>query len=183
MTAQLRHAIMYGNGDEVELTNYKALKLDASWQPLDIIPSFEALVLSLDDKCMIVETWDRKIRSQHKSFDLPSVIVLKNYRASKAHKSKCTKQNIISRDNNTCQYCGRSDCKMTIDHVVPRSKGGKFSWDNLVSACPACNQKKGDRSLHESNMRLLSIPQEPKIHLFKKRVINPDQNWNDYLGA
>lgn len=183
MTTIHGQAILYGNGDEVELTNYKTLKLDSSWQPLDIIPAFDALVMSMDDKCMIVETWDRKIRSQYRSFDLPSVIVLKNYRASKAHKTKCTKQNIIVRDNNTCQYCGRSDCKMTIDHVIPRSKGGKFSWENLVTACPSCNQKKGDRSLFDSNMRLLSIPNEPKYQLFKKRVLNPSEEWQQYMGA
>jgi len=69
---------------------------------------------------------------------------------------------------------------MTIDHVIPRSKGGKFSWDNLVSACPECNQRKGNRNLKEAKMKLLSVPQEPKGPFIKKQAIH-DNSWSYYL--
>jgi 5-methylcytosine-specific restriction endonuclease McrA len=167
------------NGEQVELTNYKTLKLDATWRPVAIIPAVDALLMSMDDKCTILETWNREVRSQFLTLPLPSVIVLKNHRAL-PHANRCTKKNVIARDNHTCQYCGRSDCEMTIDHVIPRSKGGKFSWDNLVSACPDCNQRKGNRSLKEAKMKLLSIPQEPKGPFIKKQTIH-DKTWSYYL--
>ena len=161
-----------------------ALKLDASFRPLEVIDALEALVMCLIGKATPVETYDRKIKSPSKSFQLPAVIVLKSIVKFRFTTMACNRQNIIWRDNSQCQYCANyfSSDKLTMDHVLPKSRGGKNTWENLVAACKKCNQKKGSRTINESNMVLLKKPIRPKANILRTVKKNQISDlWNNYL--
>ena len=145
-------------------TNLKTLKLDLTYRPIEVIDSIEALVLCLVGKAIAVEEYENTIRSPSSIFQLPSVIVLKNlvkYRITTTH---CTRENIMTRDKYTCQYCGARPLKkeLTLDHVIPKSRGGGNTWENLVSACKKCNQKKGNKTPKEARMFPMNEPCKPK---------------------
>jgi 5-methylcytosine-specific restriction endonuclease McrA len=76
---------------------------------------------------------------------------------------RLTKREVLRRDDFTCQYCGQNSPNLTIDHVIPRRLGGQHTWENLVAACPACNHKKGGRTIEQAHMQLLSAPTEPPV--------------------
>jgi 5-methylcytosine-specific restriction endonuclease McrA len=167
----------------MNLEHYVTLKLDASWRPVEIIPATEALIMDILNKCNVVETWDRTVSTPRQIFKLPSVIVLKDFTLSSKHKIKCTRKNVLLRDQNTCQYCGDTHYCMTIDHVIPKSKGGKFDWNNLVTSCEKCNQKKGDRTPEAANMKLLSKPEVPNskyVKIFNSVNLKPE--WMQYIA-
>ena len=161
-----------------------ALKLDASYRPIEVIDAIEALVMCIIGKAIPVETYDRKIRSTSKAFELPAVIVLKSIVKFRFTTVACNRMNIIWRDNNQCQYCANyyADDRLTMDHVLPKSRGGQNTWENLVAACKKCNQKKGSRNLKESGMILLKRPVRPKSNILrtvKKNQIS--ELWKNYL--
>lgn len=161
-----------------------ALKLDASYRPIEVIDALEALVMCLIGKATPVETYDRKIKSTTKAFDLPAVIVLKNVVKFRFTTIACNRQNIIWRDGNQCQYCANyfPDDKLTMDHVMPKSRGGKNTWQNLVAACKKCNQKKGSRTTDESGMHPLKNPVRPKANILRTvRKGQISELWKDYL--
>jgi 5-methylcytosine-specific restriction endonuclease McrA len=89
----------------------------------------------------------------------------------------------MRRDHRTCQYCGRSEPHMTIDHVTPRSRGGSDTWENLVCACPSCNSRKGDRTPERAGMRLLRVPRKPNVMSFMFASRGPfAEAWKTYLN-
>jgi 5-methylcytosine-specific restriction endonuclease McrA len=93
-----------------------------------------------------------------------------------------TRKNILRRDAYRCGYCGRGDLRLTIDHIIPKARGGTDSWDNLISACTICNNKKSDRTPEEANMSLLSKPFKPSHIMFIKNVVGKlDEKWKPYL--
>mgnify|MGYP001410111451 CR=1 FL=1 len=166
------------------MMNMMALKLDASYRPIEVIDALEALVMCLIGKATPVETYNKKINSPSKSFELPAVIVLKSVIKFRFTTVACNRQNIVWRDNNKCQYCGNyfPPDKLTMDHVLPKSRGGKNTWENLVAACKKCNQKKGSRTVTESGMILLRKPFRPKANILrtvKKNQIS--ELWKEYL--
>ena len=162
----------------------KTLKLDASYRPIEVIDAIEALILCWMDKASAIETYARKAQSPNNSFYLPAVIVLKRMVKFKFNNMQCNRHNILWRDKNTCQYCNRifEDKELTLDHILPKSKGGVNSWNNIVTACKDCNQKKGDRTLSESKMKLLRKPKKPPstiLNRCKMRTI--EELWKNYL--
>ena len=161
-----------------------ALKLDASFRPIEVIDALEALVMCIIGKATPVETYDTKINSPSKSFELPAVIVLKNIVKFRFTTIACNRINIVWRDNNQCQYCGNyflTD-KLTMDHVIPKSRGGKNTWENLVAACKKCNQKKGSRTPQESGMIPLKKPIRPKANILRTVKKNQISDlWKNYL--
>ena len=161
-----------------------ALKLDASFRPIEVIDALEALVMCIIGKATPVETYDTKINSPSKSFELPAVIVLKNIVKFRFTTVACNRANIVWRDNNQCQYCANyfpSD-KLTMDHVIPKSRGGKNTWENLVAACKKCNQKKGSRTPQESGMIPLKKPIRPKANILRTVKKNQISDlWKNYL--
>ena len=164
--------------------NMMALKLDASYRPIEVIDALEALVMCIIGKATPVETYDKKIKSTTKAFDLPAVIVLKTVVKFRFTTVACNRQNIIWRDGNQCQYCANffPDDKLTMDHVLPKSRGGKNTWENLVAACMKCNQKKGSRTPQESGMIPLKKPFRPKANIL--RTVSKSQIselWKSYL--
>jgi 5-methylcytosine-specific restriction endonuclease McrA len=164
----------------------KALKLDSSYRPLEIIDSIEALVLCLIGKAYAIESHSAEIHSVTDNFKIPAVIVLSRYIRFRFNTLSCKRSNILWRDQNQCQYCGNrfNDEMLTMDHVVPRCRGGKNTWLNLVTACRKCNQKKGSKRLDESGMKLIRKPYKPKMDLLKtleKEEIS--YLWDDYLWS
>ena len=161
-----------------------ALKLDASYRPIEVIDALEALVMCIIGKATPVETYDRKINSPSKAFELPAVIVLKTVVKFRFTTVACNRANIVWRDGNQCQYCGNHFPfdKLTMDHVLPKSRGGKNTWENLVAACMKCNQKKGSRTPQESGMIPLKKPFRRKANIL--RTVNKSQIselWKNYL--
>lgn len=97
-------------------------------------------------------------------------------------KIELTRRNILRRDANKCQYCGKKATDMTIDHVVPRSRGGRDSWENLVTACVNCNNHKGNKTPEEANMPLMVQPKKPHHIMFLKQFIGRlEDNWRPFL--
>ena len=122
------------------------------------------------------------IRSSSNSFAWPSVIRLKSYIRVPYNNINLTRKNILRRDNHKCAYCGRGDLAFTIDHVKPKAKGGKDTWENLVTACLPCNNKKGNRTPEEANMNLKIKPHKPNYIMFiLNSVSRIDENWRPYL--
>ena len=166
------------------MSNTKTLKLDSSFRPIEVIDAVEALVLCLIGKAQTIETYNKVVNSVNESFKLPCVIALKRIVKFRYQVLPCHRRNVIWRDQSQCQYCAKyfmAD-KLTIDHVTPRSRGGKNEWLNLVAACKKCNQKKSDKTPTEANMPLIKKPSIPKSDIFKN--ISASQivpRWKYYL--
>ena len=114
-------------------------------KPLGVISRQDALCLTLTNKAWIAETYDFWVHSAREAFKVPAVVVLYKYIKEEYLIMHCTRANIFKRDNFHCQYCFKH-CKedsLSLDHVIPKSKGGLFQWENIVTACKGCNQKKG----------------------------------------
>ena len=145
------------------------LALNASFEPLTIIPARRAIRLVLDQKAEILEVDEtRAFRSPRIDLPFPTVIRLVRFvHVPRRFRRQVTNTFLFARDEYTCQYCGRHRGQLkgrqflTRDHIVPLSRGGDNSWQNLVSSCSPCNNRKGDRLPAEAGMRLLSKPREP----------------------
>jgi len=134
-------------------------------------------------KAEIVTTADGlRVHSVTDSLPVPSILRLSRYIKVKRREVPLTKPNIIRRDDNTCQYCGSTNVKMTLDHVVPRMYGGGDSWENLVCACESCNSRKGNRTPQEAGMPLKKDPRRPHFFTFVLDSIGePPEEWRPYL--
>ena len=141
----------------------RVLVLNATYEPISFVSLKRAVVLLLKEKAEVIEeTVERKLRAEHRSFPYPLVIRLVSYVSLPRWANiPLTRRTLLSRDGYTCQYCGTTDSPLTIDHIVPRSRGGKSEWTNVVAACGPCNRKKGNRSLAETRMVLRSRPTRP----------------------
>jgi 5-methylcytosine-specific restriction endonuclease McrA len=145
----------------------KVLVLNHTYEPLHFCNVKRAIIMVLQGKAENVEMSDRVIHSPSRVLPLPAVIRLLRYIRRSYRKSLAfSKKNVFRRDNYTCQYCGRMGPDLTIDHIVPRSLGGKTSWENVVVACQACNVRKGNRRLDETDMRLLRKVKPPPFVVF-----------------
>ena len=124
----------------------------------------------------------KELRTVTQAFPWPSIIRLSRFVRIPYKKVVLTRKNILRRDAYKCAYCGRGDLPLTIDHVIPKSKGGRDTWENLVCACTLCNNKKGDRTPLEAKMDLLTKPFKPSHIMFIKNVVGKlDENWKPYL--
>ena len=173
----------------VSLEKCPALVLNADYRPLSYYPlslwcwqdSIKSVFL---DRVTIVSNYDRVINSPSFSMKLPSVIALKNYVNPKSNPN-FTRFNVFLRDKFSCQYCGGKN-ELTFDHLLPRSRGGKTDWDNVVTACSACNVKKGGRLYEICGMKLQKQPYQPTTEDLHKNGKNFPPNflhesWMDYL--
>jgi 5-methylcytosine-specific restriction endonuclease McrA len=141
------------------------LVLNATYEPLNVISVRRALVLLLKDKAELLEATEQRIRSSRMSLPAPSVIRLVYYvRIPRPMRIPLSRHTIMLRDGFACQYCGATPprSQLTIDHVVPKVRGGGSSWENLVCACGRCNQAKGARTPREAGMALRTEPKEPR---------------------
>ncbi len=166
------------------MDNTNVLKLDSAFKPIEIISWEEAFVLTWLKKAYAVEYSDKWVHSATKKFQIPSVIVLFRYIDEKFFTLPCTRKNILVRDENRCQYCNNifREPELTVDHVIPRSKGGKSVWDNVVAACKPCNQKKRDFLVENSPVSLIRLPKKPSYRsIIKKRLQKSNIQWKEYL--
>jgi len=157
--------------------------LNQSYEPLTICNVKKAIVLILLGKAELVADNERKkIHTVSKTFPWPSVIRLNDFVKVPYKKIILTRRNILKRDGHKCAYCGRGDLPLTIDHVIPKSKGGDDSWENLVAACLPCNNKKGDRTPDEAGMKLRTKPYAPNHIMFIKSAVGRmEESWKPYL--
>ena len=175
--------------DKVPLEKCPALVLNADFRPLSYYPLSiwcwqDAVKSVFLDRVSIVSNYKRKIRSPSFEMNLPSVIALKNF-IQPSKNPNFTRFNVFLRDKFSCQYCGSQD-ELTFDHLLPRSKGGVTNWDNVVTACSACNVKKGGKLLKNSDMKLNQYPYRPSTEDLHKNGKNFPPNylhksWMDYL--
>jgi 5-methylcytosine-specific restriction endonuclease McrA len=138
------------------------LVLNQNYEPLNICNGRRAIVLVISGKAEVLESHQAAILTPGDSFPYPSVIRLVYLIKSPRARVKLTRREVFIRDRYTCQYCGRRTHDLTIDHVIPRSRGGKHVWDNLTSACRPCNHRKGGKTVAEARMTLHHSPYEPK---------------------
>jgi 5-methylcytosine-specific restriction endonuclease McrA len=163
--------------------NDPVLLLNANYEPLHVCTTKRALGLLITGKAEMLHNGRGIIRTVRLSIPRPSVIRLGYMVKRPRPRVKLTKQEIFRRDQYTCQYCGTKAKGLTIDHIIPRSRGGKHSWSNLVTACPECNRKKGGRTLQEVKMRFINPPHEPQataIYLYGS-YLNNNELWRSYL--
>ena len=164
------------------ILNRKVLVLNQSYEPLMVINAKRAIVLIIKEKVKMLEKYSENIRSVQNSFDLPSVIRLNFYVHLKYKDIVLNRRNILKRDDYRCQYCAKQATPLTLDHIVPKNKGGKDSWENLVAACSKCNARKGDTLLKHMDMKLLKKPRKPsKLFQLQTYVNEKQDNWKQYL--
>jgi 5-methylcytosine-specific restriction endonuclease McrA len=160
----------------------RALVLNATFEPLCVVSTRRALVLVLDCKAELVHATDRYFHSERAAFAEPSVVRLSHYvKVPYQARVALNRRAVFARDGHRCQYCGAA--AENIDHVVPRSKGGSHTWDNVVAACRRCNTRKEDRLLHDSGLTLRCKPVAPRERgwiLVATGGSRPD--WEPYLG-
>ncbi len=168
-----------------------ALVLNADFRPLSYFPlslwswqdTLKAVFL---DRVDVIAEYDNKVHSPSFEMNLPSVIALRTY-VNHARRPAFTRFNVFLRDSFTCQYCGDTQRDiLTFDHVIPRSKGGRTTWQNIVAACSPCNLKKGGRMPKEAHMHPFNKPHQPNMYELndKGRAFPPNylhETWHDYL--
>ncbi len=163
----------------------RVLVLNATYEPVNVCTVRRAVVLLLKQKAELLERAEWEIHAASTTLARPVVIRLVTYvRIPRdTHRRKITRRAVFARDNWTCQYCG-SRAQLTVDHVVPRSKGGASTWDNIVASCAPCNRRKGDALPRQAGMHLLSQPRTPSPHVFIQ-VASPTipAAWRQYLAA
>ena len=158
------------------------LVLNASYEYLNVTSVRRAISLVLKKKAEVVEAVQgRAIAGVTRAIGLPSVVRMLYYIRRPFKEVPLTRKNVILRDRGTCQYCGRSGD--TVDHIFPRSRGGRESWENFVCACANCNRMKNNRTPDEAGMKLLSRPRKPAlVHWLMARRDSARQSWARYLG-
>ncbi|MFT4032834.1 MAG: HNH endonuclease [Siphonobacter sp.] len=161
----------------------KVLVLNQDYSALTICSVAKAFLLVYLKKAdLLAESQNESLRSITQSFPMPTVIRLHKYVYLPYRGVMLTRQNIFRRDANRCQYCGRTD-ELTLDHVIPKSRGGKSSWDNLTTACKRCNSRKGDFTPEEAGMPLHQRPFKPTFIMFLRDFSGTiDETWLPYLG-
>jgi len=163
----------------------RVLVLNASYEPINVCTVRRAAVLLLKRRAELLERSDECLHSEHFEIERPVVIRLLTYvRIPRdIHRRKITRKAVLARDSWTCQYCGSTRSGLTVDHVIPRSRGGLSVWDNIVAACAPCNRRKGNRLPAEIEMHPASKPKAPGPTVFI-RIAAPrvPPSWEPYLS-
>lgn len=167
----------------IDGTRQAVLQINASFEPMAFCSARRALALVIKDKAIVIETMDREVRPGQ---FYPSVIRLREYRHIPHKMQTLSRKNILLRDRHTCQYCWKKfhPGDLTLDHVMPESRGGRASWENLVACCQKCNRTKADRTPEEAGMTLLHKPKASNIHTarFILRCMGlDDPKWKKFL--
>lgn len=171
----------------MNLTSKPCLVLNSSYEPIQISSVRRALTLLVKGAVVVEETHSGK--EVYPGIAMPSVVRLRYHANIPFRLTVLTRKNIYARDRNTCQYCGtkHNPSTLTLDHIVPESKGGPFAWHNLVACCKNCNRKKADKTLEESGMTLLHKPRPTTVHTSRYLIrligLEEDEKWHRYLYA
>lgn len=160
----------------------RALVLNATFEPLGIVSSRRALLLVLDTRAEMVHATERLFRSERTVHPEPSVVRLARFvRVPHNRTVAVNRRTVFARDGHRCQYCGAQ--AESIDHVLPRSRGGQHAWDNVVAACRRCNTRKEDRLPHEAGMVLRARPTPPRQRIWLLAMSGEARiEWAPYLG-
>jgi len=184
------HASESGNCAVVQSSHVlqmPVLVLNASYEPINICGARRALVLVLKGIARTEEEHGLTLHAQRSRIAMPSVIRLLEYRRIPHQTRALSRKNILLRDRNQCQYCGvvLPSGELTLDHVVPRSRGGNSTWENLVACCHSCNRRKGNQLLSElKDMKLIREPRPFSLHTSRhimRMIGHSDQKWRKYL--
>ena len=169
--------------------SFPALVLNADFRPLSYFPLSvwawqDAVKAVFLDRVSVLSEYETEVHSPRMTMRLPSVIALKEYIPA-ARRPAFTRFNVFLRDGFTCQYCGQT-AELTFDHVIPRSRGGRTTWDNIVAACGPCNLRKGGRTPQQAGMPIRRFPHQPNAWQLQEagRRFPPNylhQSWLDYL--
>ncbi len=165
------------------MLNDPVLVLNANYEPLNVCTTRRAVGLMMTGKAVMLRDGRGDIHTASSAFPRPSIVRLSYMVHRPRPRVKLTKREIFRRDDYTCQYCGKQTTNLTIDHVIPRHRGGKHTWHNLVTACPACNRRKGGRTPLEAGMTLRRQPQEPHPsaeYLFG-HMLSTHTDWAEFL--
>ncbi|GMQ29284.1 HNH endonuclease [Algoriphagus confluentis] len=162
----------------------RVLVLNLDHSPVAVVSPQKAIVLVLLEKANVLSTYQLlEIRTVSRSFEYPAVIRLSQYKNVPYRGVLLNRNNLFRRDNGECQYCG-SRRHLTIDHIIPRSKGGKTSWTNLVTACNRCNVNKGDKTPEQAGMMLKKEPFKPSLSYFLAEYAERQaEEWLPFLSV
>lgn len=166
--------------------NAQVLVLNRNYEPLNVVSAKRAIVLLMKGKAEMVKPADGLVvHAAREQIQVPSVVRLMVYARRPPARVRLNRRSILIRDDYTCQYCGYRGPGLTIDHVIPKDRGGKTDWDNLVACCTRCNSKKGNRTPEEAGMTLRKRPRKPAYLPYMgyaklmQALKNPD--WHDFL--
>jgi 5-methylcytosine-specific restriction endonuclease McrA len=163
--------------------NEPVLVLNGNYAPINVCSTKRAMGLILVGKANLIQDGRGVVRTVNQSFPKPSIIRLQRVVKRPRPQVKLTKNEIFRRDGHRCQYCGKSGQKLTVDHVQPQHMGGRSTWQNLVTACAACNHKKGGQTLQQSGLTLRKKPSKPPgsaSYLFRK-YLNRYRDWEPFI--
>ncbi len=143
----------------------------------------KAIVLLYLGKAELIEAYNgRELHAVSMKMPFPSIVRLGVYIHIPYKKIILSRKNILRRDGHRCQYCGRTDSTLTVDHIVPKCRAGEDTWENLVTACVECNNDKGDRTPEDANMKLQRRPMKPNHVTFIRHFVGTiDDRWKPYL--
>ncbi|MEE9189514.1 MAG: HNH endonuclease [Candidatus Neomarinimicrobiota bacterium] len=164
------------------LLNRAVLVLNTNYAPMEVCSAKHAICLYFLEKVDVLASYSEYVHSPSITLALPSVMKLKDFIHYNSIQVILSRKNIIIRDGHSCLYCGKKSGPFTVDHIIPKERGGTDAWDNLVTACPSCNLFKGNRTPEEAGMRLIKIPIKPnRIHYFQQFVSDQQSDWRPYL--
>jgi 5-methylcytosine-specific restriction endonuclease McrA len=160
----MSHETVYGPPIASEV-NMKVLTLSHTYEPLGVVSWEKAVNLVFSGKVLTLAEYEQRVSSPTFSMKVPSVIVFKSNKRTRVKLARFSRKNVWVRDEGKCQYCGIhvSPDSYTLDHVVPKTRGGTTHWGNVVTCCYPCNQKKGDKSVQQAGMRLLKPVVKPQV--------------------
>ena len=162
--------------------SHRTLILNSTYQPLSVVPFNRAISLLINKKINSINDSEIIFKSENKRIALPNVALLNYFvNAPYSRRVALNKENIFIRDFYTCQYCGSQ--AESVDHIIPKSKGGEHIWDNVVACCKRCNLIKVDKDLTDTRLKLKRNPQRPVGAFWIKTIVgsNPDPSWEEYL--
>ena len=160
----------------------QVLLLNRNYEPMSVVSARKAIILIFLQKVEIIERYEAMVRSVRIAIPLPSIVRLLRYVPVPRKRIVLSRKNILKRDGQRCQYCGTTKPPFTLDHVIPKNRNGKDTWDNLVCACVKCNNKKGNRTAEEAGMKLLRQPRRPSQLFFIQHFVGVnDSRWKPYL--
>jgi 5-methylcytosine-specific restriction endonuclease McrA len=164
------------------LLNRAVLVVNTNYAPLEICSARRAICLYYLEKVDVLIQYDDEVHSPSITLKIPSVIKLKDFVRHNSMDLVLSRKNILFRDSYTCQYCGNKSGPHTIDHIIPKERGGKDTWENLVTACARCNILKGNRNPEEVGLKLNRKPVRPnRIHYFQQFVGLNQREWRPFL--
>lgn len=166
-----------------EMPHKSTLVLNSAYQPIEKVHWTRAFVKVFQGRARAIEYYDEVVRSPNDEHFIPAVIVCTEYSRLPRRKTIYSKRLVYERDNYLCQYCRKklTRSSATIDHVLPRSRGGRSTFKNCVASCEPCNSYKADRTPREAKMKLVRQPRIPYIHPLKGKIGTPEPEWTDYL--